>query len=331
MKPPKVFITRHLFPESLDLVKPLAELRVWEEREPPPYELLKREAQEADGLLCLLTDKVDEGLFQEARRLRVVSNMAVGTDNIDVAAATRRGIYVGHTPGVLTETTADFTVGLLLAAARKVVESDRFIRTGQWKTWGPLDFLGLDVHGASLGILGLGRIGLAVAKRATGFNMQVLYLSRTRKPEPELGLGLTYVPDLKQLLRQSDFVTLHLPLTQETRHFIGKEELGAMKPTAILINTSRGSLIDPEALFVALRDRRITAAALDVTDPEPLPPDHPLLTLDNLIVTPHISSASIATRKKMAMMAATNLVDGLLGRVPSYCVNPEARQGGQPG
>jgi len=262
-----------------------------------------------------------------APKLRVISNMAVGYDNIDIPEATRRGILVGNTPGVLTETTADFTFALLLAAARRVVEADVFTRTGQWKTWGPMVMLGQDIHHATLGIVGLGRIGAEVAKRAKGFGMKVLYYDQQRWREEERQLDVEYVPELSALLSRSDFISLHLPLSPQTYHLIGSAEFALMKPTAILVNTSRGPVVDQKALYEALKSRQISAAAIDVTEVEPIPPDDPLLTLDNLVITPHIASASVTTRTKMATMAAENLIAGLNGQIPPNCVNPEAIKG----
>ena len=277
---------------------------------------------DADGLFSLLTDRVDAALMDASPRLRVVSNMAAGYNNIDVAAATARGIYVGNTPGVLTETTADFTFALLAAWARRIPEARAFAREGRWETWGPMLLLGADLNGATLGIVGLGRIGAAMARRARGFDMRVLYHSRTRKPEAERDLGITYAPDLYALLREADFVSVHVPLTAETRRLIGERELRAMRPTGVLVNTSRGEVVDQEALVRVLQEGAIAGAALDVTDPEPLPFDHPLYQLDNVLLTPHVASASRATRLKMAIMAARNIVDVLEGRPPTNCVNP---------
>jgi glyoxylate reductase len=277
-----------------------------------------------DGLLCLLTDKIDAALMDTAgESLKVISQMAVGFDNIDIAAATARGIPVGHTPGVLTDATADFTWTLLMAAARRVVEGDQFTRAGQWKTWEPMALLGADVAGATLGIIGFGRIGRAMARRAQGFDMRVLYYDELSRAEDlEASLGVEYV-GLEQLLREADFVTLHTPLTDETYHLIGRAELQAMKPSAILINTSRGGVVDPEALYFALNTGEIAYAALDVTEPEPIPMDSPLLDLDNIIIAPHIASASITARTKMATMAAENLTAGLKGERLPNCANPE--------
>jgi glyoxylate reductase len=322
MARPRVFVTRRIPEEGLSLVREQADLRLWDDDLPPPRDALLEGAAAADGLLCLLTDRVDAELLKRAPGLKVVANMAVGYDNVDVPACTARGVVVTNTPGVLTETTADLTWALLMAAARRVVEGDRFTREGRWKTWGPMLLLGQDVHHATLGIVGLGRIGAEVAKRGRGFDMRLLYTSRTRKPELELELGLEHVP-LDDLLRQSDFVSLHTPLTPETRGLIGARELSLMKPTSILINTARGSVVDQQALTEALRERRIGGAALDVFEVEPIPPDDPLLELENVVVLPHIASASTATRGRMARMAAENCLAALAGRRPANPINPE--------
>ncbi len=283
---------------------------------------LRRGAAAAHGLLTLLTDRIDDGLLEAAPKLVAVSNMATGYDNVDIAAAGRRLVLVSRTPGVLTETSADLAFGLLLAAARRIAEGDRYVRAGNWRTWGPEIMLGPDVHGAALGIIGLGRIGTAVARRAAGFGMRVLYHGRNRKPEAEKDLGVVYA-DLDTLLARSDFVSIHAALTDDTRGLIGAGQLGLMKPTAILINTARGPLVDQDALYEALRSAAIAGAALDVTDPEPLPADSPLLSLDNVVITPHIASASVATRSEMARLAAENLLASLAGDVNDNAVNPE--------
>lgn len=323
---PKVYVARLIAGDALALIKQAADIRVWEGELPPPREVLLNEVRDVDGLLSMLTEKVDADLLDAAPRLKVVSNLAVGYDNIDVPEATRRGIPVGNTPGVLTETTADLAFALLLAAARRVVEGDRWTRGGKWKTWGPMILLGYDVHHATLGVIGLGRIGTEMAKRAKGFDMRVLYYSRTRRPEEEERLGIEWVGDLHTLLAGADFVSLHAPLTTETYHMIGEAEFDVMKPSGVFVNTSRGSLVDQKALYEALRGGKIAAAGLDVTEVEPITLDDPLLTLDNVIITPHIGSASHATRTKMAVMAAENLIAGLQGRLPPNCVNPEALQ-----
>jgi glyoxylate reductase len=300
-------------------------MELWDEELPPPYEVSLEKAPNIDGLLSLLTDKIDANLMKSAPKLKVISNMAVGYDNIDIPEATSRGIVVGYTPGVLTETTADFAFALLMAAARRIVEADTYTRKGQWKTWEPMVLLGQDIHRATLGLVGLGRIGMEIAKRAKGFNMKVIYYDELRRSqEEERQLGVEYVPELSALLSQSDFVSLHVPLNPKTRHLISAAEFALMKTTAILVNTSRGPVVDQKALYEALKSHQILAAAIDVTEVEPIPLDDPLLTLDNIIIAPHIASASVATRTKMATMAAENLLAGLRGQIPPNCVNPEA-------
>ncbi len=326
---PRVFVARRIPDDGLDPVLAACDATVWPDELPPPRDELLRAIEGCDGVLTLLTDKVDDEFLDRAGPgLRVVSNYAVGFDNIDVAACTRRGIPIGNTPGVLTETTADLAFALLMAAARRLPEGDRYVRGGQWKTWGPLTLLGPDVHGSTLGIVGFGRIGQALARRAAGFGMTILYHDVVELPADVSGpLGATYVP-LAELFGRSDFVSVHVNLTAETRHLIGREALRAMKPTAVIVNTSRGPVVDQAALYDALRDGEIWAAALDVTDPEPMPADDPLLTLDNCLVVPHIASASRATRGKMAAMAAANLLAGVRGdRLPTP-VNPEVYERG---
>ena len=317
---PRVFVARAIPQEGLAPILEASEARVWEDELPPPREELLRAIEGCDGVLTLLTDRVDDEFLDRAGpRLKVVSNYAVGFDNVDVAACTRRGIPVGNTPGVLTDTTADLAFALLMAAARRLPEGDRYVRAGRWKTWGPMLLLGPDVNGATIGIVGFGRIGQAVARRAMGFGMTIVYHDLARAdPKVEAEFGATYLP-LEQLLAQADFVSLHVNLTPETRHLMNTERLGWMKKTAVLVNTSRGPVVDPRALFAALRDGVIFAAALDVTDPEPIPADDPLLGLDNCLVVPHIASASSATRGKMAAMAAANL---LAASVASGCRHP---------
>jgi len=328
MTKPKVFVTRAIAQEALDKIAQSTEMEVWPEELPPPYEVLLEKARNAEGLVTLLSDRIDATLMDAAPKLKVVSNMAVGYDNISIAEATKRRIVVGYTPGVLTETTADLTFALLMAAARRVVEADNYTRKGQWKTWGPKILLGQDIHNATLGIVGLGRIGAEVAKRGRGFNMKVLYYDEIRlSQEKEKELGVEYIPNLAKLLPRADFVSVHVPLLPQTRHLIGAAEFALMKPTAIFINTSRGPVVDQRALYKALKSGQIFAAAVDVTEVEPIPADDPLLTLGNIIITPHIASASFATRKNMALMVAENLLAGLRGQVPPNCVNPEALRG----
>jgi glyoxylate reductase len=322
MTHPTVFITRNL-PADLSELQAIATVEVWPDRQPPPYEILLDKVKTVDGVLCLLTDRLDQPLIAAAPSLKVISQMAVGYDNIDIAAASDRRIPVGHTPGVLTDATADLAWALLMAAARRVVEADRFTRTGQWQTWEPALLLGPDIAGATLGIVGLGRIGQAVARRASGFGMRILYTNRERcDPALEQSSGVEFVT-FDQLLKDSDFITIHTPLSPETHHLFSHAQFAQMKASAILINTARGPIVDPEALYTALSQGAIAAAALDVTEPEPISMQSPLLTLDNLIITPHIGSASIQTRHKMATMAIANLIAGLRGDRLPHCVNPD--------
>jgi glyoxylate reductase len=310
MSKPKVFVSRIIPAAGLDKIKAECDVDIWTEQLPPPYEVLTERVKGVDGLLCLLTDKIDGALMDAAgSQLKVISQMAVGYDNIDIAAATERGIPVGNTPGVLTEATADLTFALLLAAARRIVEGTHYIKNGEWKTWEPETLLGADLTGATLGIVGWGRIGQAVAKRASGFDMRVIAHSRSKFSEA----GVEQV-DFDTLLAESDFLSIHTPLTPETRHLINRDALRKMKRTAILINTARGPIVDQEALYDALTDGTIAYAALDVTDPEPMKSDHPLLTLPNATIVPHIGSASIRTRNRMAEIAADNLLAGVNGK-----------------
>ena len=326
MPNPRIFIT-HLIPEiGLEMIRrfsPRYDIEVWPDSLPPPHEVLREKAKGLDGLLCLLTDKIDAGLMDAlGPQIKVISQMAVGFDNIDIPAATCRRIPVGNTPGVLTETTADFAWALLMSAARRVVESDRFTRSGRWKTWGPIDFLGPDVSGATLGIIGFGRIGQGMARRAQGFAMRILYYDLQRYPEAEQKYNAKFA-DLETVLQESDFVSLHTVLSAETYHLMDDHRLKQMKPSAVLINTSRGPVVDSSALYRALSAGIISYAALDVTEPEPICPDDPLLQLDNIVIAPHIASASFGTRNKMASMAAANLIAGLKGERLPHCANPQ--------
>lgn len=323
MVKPKVYVTRMIPQAGLDMVHAFCEAEVWEEETPPPREVLLKKVQGINGLLALLTDTIDAALMDAAGpQLKVISNYAVGYDNVDVAAATARGILITNTPGVLTDTTADFAFTLLMAAARRVVEGMDYVRAGKWRTWGPTLLLGQDIHHATLGIIGMGRIGSGMARRARGFEMRVLYYDPYCRKEKGEEVGAECV-DLDTLLAESDFVSVHVPLTPETHHMLSGEQFKRMKPSAILINTARGPIVDPDALYEALKNGEIAYAALDVTEPEPLPADHKLLTLPNIIICPHIASASITTRTKMATMAAENLIAGLKGEMPPYPVNPE--------
>ena len=321
---PKVFVSRIIPDDGLQPVIDATDATVWQDELPPPREDLLRAIEGCDGVLTLLTDRVDDEFLDRAGPgLKVVSNFAVGFDNIDVPACTARGIAVGNTPGVLTETTADLAWALLMAAARRLVEGDRYVREGHWRTWGPMLLMGPDVSGATLGIVGFGRIGQAVARRAKGFGMRILYHDLHRPSAAvEAEYGATYMT-LEGLLPEADFVTLHVNLSPETQGLINRERLGWMKKTAVLVNTSRGPVVDSLALADALRNGDIAAAALDVTDPEPIPVDHPLVGMDNCLIVPHIASASRATRGKMASMAAANLLAGVRGERLPTPVNPE--------
>lgn len=298
----RCFVTRQLPGPGLDRLRAEHEVDVWPERLPPSGAELAERAADSEGLLTLLTDRIDAELLERLPRLRAISNYAVGYDNIDLAAAAARGTRVGHTPDVLTDATADLTFALLMAAARQLPEAIDAVRDGDWLTWEPGRHLGAGVHGATLGIIGLGRIGRAVAERARGFDMTVL--SHTRDT----------APSLTELLERSDFVSLHCPLTPETHHLIDANAFSQMRRTAILINTARGPIVDQVALRDALIDGTIAGAALDVTDPEPLPPDDPLMSAPNLIVVPHIGSATTAARERMTDLAVENLLAGLAGR-----------------
>ena len=321
---PRVFVARIIPDDGLRPLADATDADVWDGDLPPPRDELLRRVAGCDGVLTLLTDRVDDEFLDAAGpQLRVVSNYAVGFDNVDLPACTRRGIPVGNTPGVLTDTTADLAFALLMAAARRLPEGDRYVRDGRWKTWGPMLLLGPDVHGSTIGIVGFGRIGQAVARRAQGFGMTVLYHDVNRLPDAVTEpLGASYVP-LEELLARSDFVSLHVNLTAETRHLMNDRTLALMKPTAVLVNTSRGPVVDQRALADALRGGRIWAAGLDVTDPEPIPMDDPLVGLDNCLIVPHIASASPATRGRMAEMAAANVLAGLRGERLPTPVNPE--------
>lgn len=320
---PRVVVTRTLPARALERLMPLAELVVWDQDSVVPRAWLESHLPTAQGLICLLTDRIDAALLDRAPQLSVISTMAVGTDHIDIAACTRRGIPVGHTPGVLTETTADLAFALLLAAARRIPEAVEYVKQGHWTSWSPTLLLGYDVYGATLGIVGFGRIGRAMARRAQGFSMRVLACRSTTGPARESEEhGVRFV-ELSTLLQESDFISLHVPLTEKTYHMIGAHELRLMKPTAILINTARGCVVDSAALYDALSQRIIAGAALDVTDPEPIPPDDPLLRLPQCLIVPHIASASVATRANMASMAVENVLAGLKGEPLPFCANPE--------
>ena len=317
MTRPKIFITRIIPDPGLLLIKEQYQPDIWPHDLPPSRTELIEHSRGADGLLCLLTDKIDAEVMDAiGPQLKVISNFAVGGDNIDVAAATARGIPVGNTPGVLTDATADQAFALMMAAGRRITEAERFLRAGKWVTWQPSLLLGADFAGSTLGIIGFGRIGQAVAKRAQGFDMRVIYYSPNASP----AYGAQPV-DLDTLLRESDFVSLHVPLKPETKRLVNAEFLAKMKPNAVLVNTARGGVLDQTALYHALKSNQIFAAALDVTDPEPLPMDSLLLELENCIIVPHLGSASKKTRDRMSLLAAQNLIAGLKGERLPNCVN----------
>lgn len=319
----RIFVTRELPGDAVSVLRAAGhDVDVWPVDGPPSaVELLER-ATGCAAVLSMLTERFDADVFAVLPGLRIVANMAVGYDNIDASAAAAAGVWATNTPGILAETTADLAFGLLLASARNLVAGDRSVRAGEWGPWSPTAYLGLDVSGATLGIVGLGEIGSAVARRAAGFGMRILYTARSPREEQ---MGFTAERrELDELLAESDFVSLHVPLSVETRHLIGAPQLARMKPTAILVNTARGPIIDQAALIDALTRNVIAGAALDVTDPEPVRPGDPLLDAPNLVVTPHIGSASIATRARMAEMAARNIVAVLAGEPPLTPVNTPA-------
>lgn len=320
---PKVFLTRRIPDEGLSLLDAFCDITLWDQDAPPTHDEILCNVVGIDGLLCMLSDRIDEAVLEAAGpSLKVVSVMAVGYENVDVVAATKRGILVTHTPGALTETTADLAFALILAAARRIPEAVDYVKKGQWKYWHPMLLLGEDVHGATLGIIGMGRIGQAVARRALGFNMRIIYYNRSHVQVEHA----EKCESLLELASQSDFVSIHVPGSPENRHLVDRAFLWAMKPSAILVNTARGLVVDTNALTEALQQNRIRAAALDVTDPEPLPPNHPLLSLPNCLIVPHIGSASRPTRAAIARLAARNLVEALAGRRPPHPVNPEVLQ-----
>jgi glyoxylate reductase len=319
----RVYVTSTIPKAALEKLAKIANVQHWVGSGSLPHDKLIKLVKDIDGLYCLLADTIDAEILDAAPHLKVISNQAVGYDNIDIAHATRKGIPVGNTPGVLSATTADLAFGLLIAVARKIAESDRYIRAGHWKmAWQPGFMLGQDIHDTTLGIIGLGRIGYEMAKRGKGFNMRILYNNKRRQPMVEEELGVQFA-SLSDLLAESDFVSLHVPLNESTHKLIGEKELSMMKPTSILINTSRGAVLDQLALYEALKSGHIAGAGLDVMEREPIPEDDRLLTLENIVLTPHIGSATVATRTRMAVMAAENLIAGLMGKRLPNLVNPE--------
>lgn len=317
---PKVYITRRVPDEIVTKIEDYCQVRMWDQADiPVPRAVLEGEIKNVEGLFCLLTETIDRELLGKAEQLKVISNMAVGYNNIDIEAAKEKGITVTNTPGVLTETTADLTFALLMAASRRLIESSDYLRNGNWKTWSPMQLTGQDIYGATLGIIGMGRIGASLAKRARGFDMDILYYNRSRKYDLEEELNLKYT-DLESLLKQSDFICIMTPYTPETKNLIGSHELSLMKNTAILINTARGGIVNEEALFHALKEGGIWAAGLDVFEQEPVSLEDPLLSLPNVVTLPHIGSASIKTRMKMADLAADNLLLALQNQSPKHVV-----------
>jgi glyoxylate reductase len=317
---PKVFITRKIPDQIVEKITQSCEVRMWEQEDiPVPREILEKEICDVDGLFCLLTESVDRDLLEKAKQLKVISNMAVGYNNIDIEAAREKGITVTNTPGVLTETTADLTFALLMATARRLPESSDYLRRGDWKTWSPMQLTGQDIYGATMGIIGMGRIGAALAKRAKGFDMNILYYNRSCKPALEEELNMHYV-GLDDLLKESDFVCVMTPYSNETRNLISARELSLMKTSSILINTARGGIVNEDDLYESLKNGEIWAAGLDVFEQEPVSLDHPLLKLPNVVTLPHIGSASIQTRLKMADLAADNLLLAVTNQRPKHVV-----------
>lgn len=319
----KIYLTRQIPERGLNKIKQYFETEVWPEYAPPPKKTIIDKVKDLDALVTLLSDKIDAEVFNAGPKLKIVSQLAVGFDNIDLQEATKRGIYVSNTPEVLTDTTADFSWALLMAVARRVVEADKYVRTGQWKVaWHPDMMTGRDIHGATIGIVGAGRIGYAMAKRATGFDMKILFYDVVPRPEIEKDFAAKKV-DLDTLLKQADFVSIHVPLMKETLHLMNEQKLKLMKKTAYLINNSRGPVIDEKALYKALKEGWIAGAGLDVFEQEPTPSDNPLLKLSNIVVAPHISSASLETRSQMSQMVADNLIAFFQGKKPPNLVNQD--------
>lgn len=319
---PKIVVTRQPVGDAVATLGRHGDVWLWSEDRPIPADLLLEQIPDAHGLYSMFTDEIGEDLLDAGPNLRAISQMAVGVDNIDVTACTERGIPVGYTPDVLTEATADFAFGLLLAAARRIAEARDFVRRGEWELWSPDMLLGRDLHGSVIGIVGLGRIGTAVGRRAAGFDARILYHNRSRNREAERELHAEYCV-LNELLGRSDHVVLLCPLTDETHHLIDADRLSRMSPHANLVNCARGPVVDLDALYHALKEGRIGGAAIDVTEPEPIPPEHPILELDNCIVTPHIGSASVSSRSAMGDLAASNLISALEGERMPHCVNVE--------
>ena len=319
---PKIYITRRIPESGIKLLQESCDVEIWDSDDVVPRDVFLKAISDKDAVLCLLTDKVDAETMDVAKSVKIFANMAVGFDNIDVEECTKRGVMASNTPGVLTGTTADFAFTLLMSAARRIREGHEFVQAGKWETWGPLLLMGQDIHHATLGLIGLGRIGTEMARRGQGFSMRVLYNDVVRREDLEQELGLEYA-DFDTVLQESDFVSMHVPYMPATPHLISTEQLAMMKQTAVLINTARGPIVDPQALYTALKSGEIWAAGLDVTDPEPIPMDDPLLTLDNCLIAPHIASASFNTRSDMSELAANNILAALSGERPPTILNPD--------
>jgi len=332
---PKLFVTREIFPEVIKKLENYYDVEVWDRFTNPPPDVLESRVRDYDALLTMVGDRITCSMLSNARNLRIISQMIVGFDNIDIECATRLGVYVTNAPGIISEATADFTWALILATARRVVEADNYVRWGEWfrdrVPWHPLMFLGTLVYGKTLGIIGFGAIGKAVARRAKGFGMKILYYDIIRAPkEVEEELSAEY-RDLESLLKESDIITIHTPLTKETYHLINDERLKLVKKGVILINTARGPVVDTNALVRALSEGRIAGAGLDVFEEEPLPPNHPLTMFKNVILAPHIASATYESRLEMASKAAENLIAFAEGRVPPNLVNKDVVKVRSPG
>ena len=318
----KVYVCRSWWPEILAKLSNLHQTEIWKEDTSPPREVLLDKIRDIEGLLFPGTLVIDKEILDAAPKLRAVSNVAVGYSNLDVETLNARRIPIGYTPTVLTETTADLAFALILASARRIIEADSYVKQGNWLNVGQADLFGVDVNNTTLGIVGMGRIGSQVAKRARAFNMRVLYYDLIRREDMEQLLGVEYVANLHELLAAADFVSIHTDLNEKTKHMIGAKEFAVMKPTAIFINISRGPIVDQDALYEALKNKQILRAALDVVTVEPIPPDDPLLSLENLIITPHVGSAVTRTRKRMVEVGIENLLAGLRGERMPYCANP---------
>ena len=314
----KVFVTREILPEGIEILKKNFDVEVWPEYAPPSREVLKEKIKDADAVLTMLSDKMDADMINSAPKLKIIAQLAVGFDNIDLKTAKERGIYVTNTPDVLTDASADFSFAQMLAVSRRVVEADKYVRADKWKVaWHPKMMLGGTLRGTTLGIIGAGRIGQAMAKRGKGFDMKIIYYNRTAKPEFEKECGAKRV-DLDTLLKESDYVSIHVPLNDQTRALINAEKLALMKESAYLISNARGPVIDEKALYNALKNHKIAGAALDVFCTEPAPANNPLFELDNIVVAPHISSANTETRTKMSVICANNITAVLMGKEPQY-------------